>query len=57
MASPLPLDLSHFRHQETDLVSIEFGDRGNAVDVSDKVYRCAQKCLERRIDRAGNRPA
>jgi len=33
-----PLDLSHFRHQIPDLVSIKFGNRGNAVDVPDKVF-------------------
>jgi hypothetical protein len=31
-ALPLTLDLGDLRHQEPDLVAIEFGDRGNGVD-------------------------
>lgn len=32
---PLPLDLGHLRHQEPNFIANEFGDQGNAVNVSD----------------------
>jgi hypothetical protein len=49
VALPLPLDLSHFPHQVSDLVAVEVGNRGNAVNVLDEVFGCAQECLERRF--------
>src|SRR5271156_6435521 len=47
--SPLPLDLGHFPHQVAHFVAIEFGNRGNAMNVLDEVFRCAQERLERRL--------
>lgn len=45
----LPLDLSDLPHQEADLIAIEFGNRGESVDVLDEVFGCAQECLERSL--------
>ena len=42
----LPLDLRHPRHQVADLVAIELSDRGNAVDIPQKVFRGAEERLE-----------
>ena len=36
---PLPLNLSHLRHQIPNLVAVEFCDRGNPVNVLDEVFR------------------
>jgi len=44
---PLSLDLGDLRHQKTDLIAIKLGDRGNAVNVSDEVFGCAQERFER----------
>jgi hypothetical protein len=46
---PLSFDLGYFRHEEADLISFEFGDRGGTVDVSQEVARCAQEGSERRL--------
>ena len=46
---PLPLDLGDLRHKKPDLVTVEFGDRGNAVDVLDKVFGRTQERLECRL--------
>lgn len=43
---PLPFDLSHFSHQIADLISIEFGDGGNSVDVPQKVFGRTQEHLK-----------
>jgi len=47
MWSPLPLDFGDLCHQIANFIAIKFGHRRNAVDVSDQVFRCTQKCFER----------
>ena len=49
LGSPLTLELSNLRHEETDLIAVEFGDRGDAVNVLDEVFRCAQEGFERSL--------
>jgi hypothetical protein len=46
---PLPLDLSHLRHQVAQLVAIEFGDWGDTMDVPKKVFRCSEERFERSL--------
>jgi hypothetical protein len=46
---PLPLHLGHFRHQEPNLIAVEFRNRCDAVDVLDEVFRYAEVGLERRL--------
>src|SRR5579871_3073603 len=49
LSLPLSFNLSHFRHEEADLVTVEFGDRGDSVDVPQEVVCCAQEGPERRL--------
>jgi len=36
------LDFSHLRHEEADLLAVEFGNRGNAVDATRIIFRFAR---------------
>ena len=45
----LLLDLRHLRRQVADLIAIELGDRGDAMDVAQQVVTGAQERLERRL--------
>ena len=45
----LPFDLSHFAQQVAHFVTVEFCNRGDAVDIPDKVFGRTQKCFERRL--------
>jgi len=47
--SPLPLDLGHLADRIADLVTVKFGDGGNAVNVPQEVIGRAQECFERRV--------
>src|SRR5258708_2275906 len=39
----LPFDFSNPRHEEVDLIAIEFGDRSNAMEILDEILVRAQR--------------
>jgi hypothetical protein len=47
--SDSPLEFGNLSHEKPDLITVEFGDLGDPVDVSDEVFRRAQEGTERSL--------